>query len=71
VLSIGLGIYALVLQVMAVKAVNKFGWGEAAGSVLLPGVVLCCCAFGAIAALGAMGVAIGDTFNSINQSITP
>lgn len=71
VLGFGLGIYALVLQVMAVKAVNRFGWGEAAGSVLLPGVVLCCCIFGAFAALGAMGFAISDTFNSINQSITP
>ncbi len=69
--SLGLGIYALVLQVMAVKAVNRFGWGEAAGSVLLPGVVLCCCAFAAAAALGAMGFAISDTFNSINQSLTP
>ena len=69
-LSLGLGLYALVLQVMAVKAVNKFGWGEAAGSVLLPGVVLCCCVsivvFGII---GALGPAINDTFNSIQQSL--
>jgi hypothetical protein len=65
-LSIGLGLYALVLQVMAVKAVNKFGWGEAAGSVLLPGVLFVCCAFAVIAGLASLGLAVSDTFNSIN-----
>jgi hypothetical protein len=69
-LSLGLVLYALVLEVMAVKAVNKFGWGEAAGSVLLPSVVLCCCVsivvFGII---GALGPVLNDTFNSINQSL--
>jgi hypothetical protein len=71
-ISLGLVLYALVLEVMAVKAVNKFGWGEAAGSVLLPAVVVCCCVsivvFGII---GALGPAINDAFNSINQSLTP
>ena len=46
VISFGLSIYALVLQVMAVKAVNRFGWGQATGSVLIPGCVvfiLCAC----------------------------
>jgi Yip1 domain len=69
-LSLGLGLYALALEVMAVKAINKFGWGEAAGSVLLPFVVICCCVsivvFGII---GALGPAINDTFNSIQQSM--
>ncbi|NCQ35776.1 hypothetical protein GW813_12060, partial [bacterium] len=40
ILSIGLGIYALVLWVVAVKGVNGFGWGEAVGSVFLPGLVI-------------------------------
>ena len=46
IISFGLGIYALVLQVMAVKAVNRFGWGQAAGSVFIPGCVVfivCAC----------------------------
>ena len=46
VISFGLSIYVLVLQVMAVKAVNRFGWGQAAGSVFIPGCVvfiLCAC----------------------------
>ena len=45
-LSVGLVIYSLVLQVMAVKGVNRFGWGQAAGSVFLPGCVvfiICAC----------------------------
>jgi hypothetical protein len=34
------GLYVLVLEIMAVKAVNRFGWGEAVGSVLIPGLVI-------------------------------
>ena len=48
------GLYILVLQIMAVKAVNKFGWGQAAGSVFIPGCVvfiLCACVVGGSAAL--------------------
>jgi hypothetical protein len=70
-LSLGLGIYALVLQVMAVKAVNKFGWGEAAGAVFLPGLILACCAIVVIGGMAALGPRVNDTFNSINQSLTP
>ena len=54
VISFGLSIYALVLQVMAVKAVNRFGWGEAAGSVFIPGCVvfiICACVVGGSVAL--------------------
>ena len=64
-----LGLYALFLEVTAVKAVNRFGWGQAIGSVLLPAFVLACCIFGVIAILASMGLAIGETFNSINQSL--
>jgi hypothetical protein len=63
------GIYGLVLEIMAVKGVNKFGWGQAAGSVLIPAFVLICCVIVAVFALSAMGLAVSDTFNSINQSI--
>lgn len=56
IVSFGLGIYAFVLQVMAVKGVNRFGWGAAAGSVLIPGLVvfvICCClAFATVLLLG-------------------
>lgn len=50
ILSFGLGIYALVLQVMAVKAVNRFGWGQSIASVFIPVIVVfitCACVVGA------------------------
>jgi uncharacterized membrane protein len=72
VLSFGLAIYSLVLQVMAVKAVNRFGWGQAAGSVFIPGCVVfifcACVVFGGIMLLGPV---IGKTFEQINQNLTP
>jgi hypothetical protein len=47
-------LYVIVLQVMAVKAVNQFGWGQAAGSFFLPVIVLCCCL--SVAAFGIGGL---------------
>ena len=70
-ISLLLGLYALVLQLMAVKGVNKFGWGQALGSVLLPGFVLACCAVVVIAVMASLGAAVGETFNSINQNLAP
>ena len=65
-----LGIYAIVLQVLAVKAVNGLDTGRAVGSVLLPGLVIflvvCCCVIGGLMLLGP---AIGNVFDSINQSL--
>lgn len=71
-ISFGLAIYSLVLQVMAVKAVNRFGWGQAAGSVFLPGcvvfIICACIVFGGLMLLGPM---IGKVFQQINQSLAP
>ena len=69
-LGFAVGIYALILNIMAVKGVNQFGWGQAAGSVLLPGLVigfLCACL--TVGVLMALGPMIGDVFESINQSL--
>jgi hypothetical protein len=66
------GLYILILQIMAVKAVNQFGWGPAVGSVLLPAfvlVILCVCVFGGLFIL--MGPAIRQVFQQINQSLAP
>lgn len=64
------GLYILVLVVMAVKGVNRFGWGPAIGSVFLPllvfGFLCACLTFGTLMLLGP---AIGDVFSSINQSL--
>ena len=65
ILSIGLSLYILVLQVMAVKGVNRFGWGAALGSVFIPGLVVfifCCCLIVLGSAL--LGPAIGEAFNN-------
>jgi len=67
--SLGFGIYAIVLQVMAVKGVNKIEWLPAIGSVLIPFFVFFCCVVVAVLVLAGMGVAIGDTFNSIQNSL--
>lgn len=64
-----LGIYALVLEIMAVKGVNKFGWGQAVGSVFLPSLVIACCIAVVIGIMVSLGVAVGDTFNSINSTL--
>ena len=65
-------LYVLFLAVTAVKGVNQVGWGQAAGSCLLPIVGLCCClSVGTFAIIRVLGPAINDTFNSINQSLTP
>ncbi len=66
ILSLGLGIYAIVLQVMAVKGVNRFGWGAAIGSVFIPGLVvfifLCCIVFAGAALLAPV---IGNVFEGL------
>jgi len=64
------GLYVLALEVMAVKGVNQFGWGQAAASLLLPFlVVVCCFAVGAIGLVSMAGPRISDIFNSIQQSL--
>ncbi len=70
VLSFGLAFYIIALNLMAIKGVNKFGWGEAVGSLFLPGIViglLCGCLV--IGSLMALGPVIGDVFSTINQSL--
>jgi hypothetical protein len=69
-ISLGLSIYVLVLEVMAVKAVNRFGWGQAAGSLFLPGcVVFIICACMVFGSLMLLGPVIRNVFNGINQSL--
>jgi hypothetical protein len=64
-------IYNIVLEIMAVKAVNNFGWGAAVGSVLIVpgGLLLCSCVV--IAILMILGPVIGNVFSSVNQSLAP
>ena len=69
-LGILAGLYVLVLQVMAVKGVNQFGWGQAIGSFLIPilGIAcLCACVVGGLFAL--LGPVIRNTFEQIQQGL--
>jgi hypothetical protein len=71
-ISFGLFIYSFVLQVMAVKGVNRFGWGAALGSVFIPFlVVVFVCGCLVIGGLMMMAPIIGNVFSEINQSLTP
>jgi hypothetical protein len=70
VISFGISIYAIVLEVMALKAVNRFGWGQAAGSLFLPGClvfIVCACVIGG--SLMLLGPMIGNTFGNILKGI--
>lgn len=63
-------LYVLVLEVMAVKGVNQFGWGQAIASMLLPVVAIACCLSLAFIGLAQMlGPQITDIFNSIMTPI--
>lgn len=64
------GLYILVLEIMAVKGVNQFGWGAAIGSLFLPGLAigfLCACLIGGSIML--LGPAIRNIFQQIQQGL--
>jgi hypothetical protein len=70
--SILLLLYVAVLNVMAVKGVNKFGWGQAIASYLLPTVVffgLCLLPIVVIAVMRLLGPSIGNTFSTIQNTL--
>jgi hypothetical protein len=69
-ISLILGIYALVLEVMAVKGVHQITWlGAIVSAVALPLVLFACVACAAIFGLAALGPVIGNVFSSINNSL--
>jgi hypothetical protein len=66
ILGFLVALYVLVLEIMAVKGVNQFGWGQAIGSLLLPVVAIACCVSVAVGALLSMiAPEMMDMFNSI------
>jgi len=63
-------LYVIALEVMAVKGVNQFGWGQALGSYFLPFLALVCCiSVGLIGLIRVLGPGINEIFNSIQQSL--
>jgi hypothetical protein len=70
ILGFGLALYVLVLEVMAVKGVNQFGWGQAIGSLLLPVLAIACCISVAVGAMLSMvAPEMMEIFNSITTPI--
>ncbi len=69
-LSLLAGLYILVLEIMAVKGVNQFGWGQAIGSLLIPVLALtclCACVVGGLVAL--LEPVLRSTFQQIQQGL--
>lgn len=70
ILGFGLALYVLVLEVMAVKGVNQFGWGQAIGSLLLPVLAITCCISVAVGAmLSMLAPEMMEIFNSITTPV--
>lgn len=70
--SLLLGLYAMYLQLLAVKSVNRFGWGEAAGSYFLPVLAFgCLCACVAFGLTSLLLPAVSETFNQITPNLAP
>lgn len=66
-ISFALSIYLIVLEVLAVKAVNRLDTGKAVGAVLLPGLVIfliICCFL--VIVVSILAPVIGQTFQGIN-----
>ena len=71
-LTFAVGIYVLVLEVLAVQGVNQLGVGQAVGALFLPGIVLFCCIAVVVAGLvSVLAPAIGEAFNQINSGLVP
>jgi hypothetical protein len=72
IISMFIGLYALVLEILAVKAVNRFGLGAAVGSVLIPALVLvavCVCVV--VASMAALAPLMGNVFEQSLPGFTP
>lgn len=63
-------LYVIVLEVMAVKGVNQFGWGAAIGSLFIPGLVVAfICGCLAMVSTAVLGTALHDIFRQMQQGI--
>jgi hypothetical protein len=69
ILGFAAALYVLVLEVMAVKGVNQFGWGPAIGSLLLPVFAVVCCISVAVGAL--LSIAAPEMMDIFNSILTP
>ena len=60
----------IVLEIMAIKGVNQFGWGAAIGTFFIPTlVIIFVCGCLVIGTLMMLGPVIGNVFSTINSSL--
>jgi hypothetical protein len=65
---LALGVYVLFLELTAIKAVHRFGWGEAAAALFLPSILIALlCGLLFLIALRMAGPAINDIFQQLQQ----
>lgn len=70
ILGLLAGLYVLALEVMAVKGVNQFGWGQAIASLLLPVfAIVCCVSIAVVGIMQALAPQLMDVFNSITTPV--
>jgi hypothetical protein len=68
--NLPIAIYAIVLNVIAVKSVNRFGWGKAVlASVIIPGGLGLLLFVAAFAVLAALGTAVNSAFSNVLQNM--
>ena len=64
------GLYSIVLSIIAILAVNQFGWGKAFASVVIgPILINLLISCGIVVVLSIFGQAIGDIFRDIANSL--
>ena len=65
-----LGLYVLFLEVTAIKAVHRCGWGEAAAALFLPGILLALlCGFLFLGLMRLAGPSLNDIFQQLRQGL--
>ena len=63
-----LGVYILFLEVTAIKAVHKFGWGESAAALFLPTILLgLLCGVLALGLMRLVGPSLNDILEQMRQ----
>ena len=64
------GIYVVVLEVLAIQGVNQIGVGQAIGALFLPGIVLFCCLVAVLAGMvSILAPAVRDVFQQVQQGL--
>ena len=67
-LLLGLGLYVLFLEVTAIKAVHRCGWGEAAAALFLPAILIALvCGLSFVLLMRAAGPSINEIFQQLQQ----